>query len=276
MAKCNNCGKSGLFLVLKDGLCKACFAQKRQGQLVIDIEKKVPQRRTSIFPSNTTISGTKVSINGESIPKEIHLAMKIHSTLCVGVGFGVQHDPLVQETLDACNNDRKSILLKEIELCKDFHNPMAFCTIANAYYFLGAAYRQQTIQYMTKYLKNPDWIPSAEYFDDDKDRYLSGRWGILGQAYEGEYQFEEALHAYQTERDIRPEYPAAYVHIATVLSKMNRLDEAIEFLGKAKTTRYYNEPAFGSCFNTVIDSYLSKFENKKARGYVYRPRHRKS
>lgn len=39
MAKCNNCGKSRLFLALEDGLCKDCLAQERQKKLIIDIEK---------------------------------------------------------------------------------------------------------------------------------------------------------------------------------------------------------------------------------------------
>lgn len=40
MARCNNCGKSGLFLHLKDGLCKECFVKEHQKQLVIDIEQQ--------------------------------------------------------------------------------------------------------------------------------------------------------------------------------------------------------------------------------------------
>ncbi len=38
MATCTNCGKSSLFLRLREGLCKQCFAQEQQKQLVIDIE----------------------------------------------------------------------------------------------------------------------------------------------------------------------------------------------------------------------------------------------
>lgn len=202
--------------------------------------------------------------------------MQLHSTFGIFSPDASRFDPLTKQILKQCNNDREKILFAEVELCKPFKTPMGYCIIANAYYFLGAKYRQNLIEYMTKYLENPEWIPHSEYFEDERSRYLSGRWGILGQAYEGEYQFEEALQAYNTEKEIAPEYPAAYVRIATVLSKMHRLDEAIEFLQEAKNTRYYREPGFGTTFNTVIDNYLTKFLGKKARGYVYKPRPRKS
>lgn len=201
--------------------------------------------------------------------------MQLHSTFGIFPPDESRFDPMTKHILEKCNNDRKSILLAEVELCKPFETPMSYCIIANAYYFLGAAYRQEIIQYMTKYLDHPDWIPHSDHFEGDRERYLAGRWGVLGLAYEGEYMFEDALQAYISEKNVSPEYPTAYVHIATVLSKMNRLDEAISFLKEAQTTRYYREPGFGTTFNTVIDNYLAKFEEKKKRGYVYKPRPRK-
>lgn len=217
-----------------------------------------------------------VSVNGVHVPREIWVAMQLHSTFAIFPPDPNSYDPMTKQILEQCNNERKSILLAEVELCKPFENSISYCVIANAYYFLGAAYRQETIEYMSKYLENPEWIPHKEYFEDDRARYLSGRWGILGQAYEGEYMFEEALQAYQSEKEVAPECPTAYVHIATVLSKMHRLDEAIDFLKKAQNSRYYKEPGFGTNFDTVIDNYLIKFEARKARGYVYKPRPRQS
>lgn len=206
------------------------------------------------------------------LPDELRIALDIHSTLCVSTWDTSKLNQAARRIIDECNNDRKQLLLAEIDLCKPFDTAASYCIIANAYHFLGAEYRQQTIYYLTKYLANPEWVPCVE---SDKTRYLAGRWSILGQAYEGEYQLDEALKAYGSELKMSPEYPAAYVHVATVLSKMNRLDEAIAFLKGLKTTDYYCAPAFGSCFNTVIDNYLHKFEDKKARGYVYKPRNRK-
>ena len=227
-------------------------------------------------PSSNTKPYKHVKINGAPVPREIWVAMQLHSTFGIFPPDESRFDPMTKHILEKCNNDRKSILLAEVELCKPFETPISYCVIANAYYFLGAAYRQETIQYMTKYLDNPDWMPHSDYFEGDRERYLAGRWGVLGLAYEGEYMFEEALQAYISEKIVAPEYPTAYVHIATVLSKMNRLDEAISFLKEAQTTRYYREPGFGTTFNTVIDNYLSKFEEKKKRGYVYKPRPRKT
>lgn len=239
-------------------------------------KKHLDKASPTVTPQETVNPSKQVIINGVPVPREIHVAMQLHSTLVVSSRNPDDFDPLTKSIIKQCSNDRSAILLSEIELCAPYETSMSYCIIANAYYFLGAAYRQQTIQYMSKYLKNPEWIPRAEYYEADRERYLSGRWGILGKAYESEYRFEEALQAYQAEREIMPEYPTAYIHIATILSKMNRLDDAIELLNETKNTRYYIEPAFGSCFNTVIDNYLSKFKDKKERGYVYRPRQRKT
>lgn len=239
--------------------------------------------RKGIEPSKAALSKkpdatpyTPIILNGIEMPREIWVAMQLHSTFGIFPPDPKLFDPLTTQILEECNNDRKRILLAEVELCKQYETPMSYCVIANAYYFLGAAYRQETIEYMRKYLENPEWIPHAEYFEDDRTRYLSVRWGILGQAYEGEYQFEDALWAYCGEKDAAPEHPAAYVHIATVLTKMNRIDDAIAFLREAQKTRYYNEPGFGTCFDIIIDNRLSQLEEKKKRGYVYKPRPRKT
>lgn len=195
--------------------------------------------------------------------------MQLHSTLCVPAPNTDKFDKAAKQILFQCKGSRKKILLQEIELCKEFDTQISYCVVANAYYFLGAHYRKQTILYMSKYLQDPSWIPCVE---SDRSRYIYGRWDILGKALEGEYQFEEALRAYRVEREIMPEYPTAYVRIAVVLSKMHQLGEAIAFLEEVKNTQYYSSPAFGSGFNAVINDILSELESKKARGYVYRPR----
>ena len=244
---------------------------------LLDFLKQKRQYASDVTPAKKETNLYKqVTINGVVVPHEIWVAMQLHSTFGIFSPDENRFDSMTKQILEKCNNDRKSILLAEVDLCKPFETPMSYCVIANAYYFLGAAYRQETIQYMTKYLANPEWIPHVEYFEDDRVRYLSGRWNILGHAYEGEYMFENALQAYITEKNVAPEYPASYVCIANVLCKMHRLDEAIIFLKDAQNTQYYKEPGFGTSFNTVIDRYLAEFENKKKRGYVYKSRPKKT
>lgn len=216
-----------------------------------------------------TAESEGVVINNRLIPRKIWAAMQLHSTLDILAPNADKFCQIARQVLSQCKGNRKQILLQEVELCKGFDTQVSYCVIANAYYFLGASYRKQTILYMAKYLQDPSWIPCVE---SDRSRYISGRWDILGKALEGEYRFEEALRAYRIEQEIMPEYPTAYVRIAVVLSKMHQLDEAITFLKEAKGMQYYSSPSFGSNFDTVINNLLSELESKKARGYVYHSR----
>lgn len=210
-----------------------------------------------------------MKLGGREIPPKLSLAIRLQWTLTVG---GPSPAPDVLQILEECNHDRMSILKKEVTLCKGVDTTIAYCILSNAYVFMGAAYRREAILYLKKYLSNPDWIPCQE---KDRPRYIASRWHYLGEAYEGEHRFNEAIYAFDQQRHLEPNMPAAYVSIAKVMKKMNQLTTAIQFLKAVKKTSYYQNPAFGSCFNTTVDSYLSDFENKLARGYVYKPRSKK-
>lgn len=210
-----------------------------------------------------------MKLGGRDIPPKLSLAIRLQWTLIVG---GPSPAPDVLQILEECNHDRMSILKKEVDLCQGVDTAMAYCILSNAYVFMGAAYRREAILYLKKYLSNPDWIPCLE---KDRLRYLASRWNYLGKAYEGERQFNEAIYAFDQQRYLEPNMPAAYVSIAQTMLKMRQLPLAIEFLRSTKNTKYYREPLFGSCFKTTIDSKLADFEEKLKRGYVYRPRKNK-
>ena len=207
-----------------------------------------------------------MKLGGQEVPAKLSLAIRLQWTLIVG---GPPPEPDVLQILEACDNNRMKILEKEVSLCQGFDTPMAYCILSDAYVFMGATYREEAIICLNKYLANPAWVPCQE---KDKARYLALRWNYLGQAYEGEHQFSRAISAYDQERRLEPDMPAAYVKIAEVMRKMNQLPTAIQFLKTAQKTSYYKTPSFGSCFNTVVDSHLSDLEEKQKRGYVYRPR----
>lgn len=210
-----------------------------------------------------------MKLGGQEVPAKLWLAIRLQWTLTVG---DPPPEPDVLQVLEACSNDRMKILEKEVSLCQGFDTPMAYYILSDAYVFMGAAYRQEAILYLSKYLANPAWAPCRE---DSKTQHLALRWHYLGQAYEGEHQFRHAISAYDHERHLKPDMPAAYVKIADVMRKMNRLTDAIQLLRTVQKTPYYQNPSFGSCFNTVIDSHLSDLEEKQKRGYIYRPRKRK-
>lgn len=210
-----------------------------------------------------------MKLGGQEVPAKLWLAIRLQWTLTVG---GPPPEPDVLQVLEACNNDRMKILEKEVSLCQGFDTPMAYYILSDAYIFMGAKYRREAILYLKKYLANPAWIPGQE---KDRTRCLSLRWHYLGQAYEGEHLFNDAIFAYNQERYLEPDRPAAYVKIADVMRKLNQLSIAIQFLKAAQKTPYYQFPSFGSGFNTVVDSYLSDLEKKHARGYVYKPRRKR-
>lgn len=205
-------------------------------------------------------------LGGQEIPPKLSLAIRLQWSLTVG---GPAPAADVLQVLKECNNDRMAILRKEIALCQGFNTPMAYCILSDAYCFMGASYRAETIFYLEKYLADPAWIPWQE---KDRMRYLAFRWHYLGQAYEDEHQFKKAIYAYDQQRHLDPSIPSAYVSIAQVMRKMNELTAAIQFLKTTQKTSYYQTPAFGSNFNTVVDSCLSDLEEKQSRGYIYRPR----
>lgn len=210
-----------------------------------------------------------MKLGGQEVPPKLSLALRLQWTLIVG---GPSPAPDVLQVLEECNNERMKILEREVSLCQGFDTPMAYYILSDAYVFMGAKYRSEAILYLKKYLANPAWFPGQE---KDRTRYISRRWHYLGQAYESEHQFNDAIRAYDQQRRLEPDMPASYVKIAEVMRKMNQLPTAIQFLKVAQKTPYYQNPSFGSGFNTVIDSYLSDLEEKEKRGYVYRPRKRK-
>lgn len=201
-----------------------------------------------------------------SLPAALSLALCLHNFLIVG---GSTPTPEVRKILESCNYDRITILHREIDLCSGYHCPAAYAILSNAYIFLGASYRKQAIQYLTKYLENPCWIPCCEQY---RNTYLAGRWSYLGKSYEGEYQFDLALKAYWCELKLTPSFPSPYIEIARVMRKKNQIDLAIQFLKAARKTKHYQNPCLETQFRIVIDSHLSELESKRERGYVYRPR----
>lgn len=205
-----------------------------------------------------------------SLPAELSLALNLHNFLIVG---GSAPTPEVIKILESCNYDRITILHKEIELCSGYQCPAAYAILSDAYIFLGASYRQQAIQCLTKYLENPSWIPCCEQY---RHTYLAGRWAYLGKSYEGEYQFDLALKAYWYELKLTPSFPSPYIEIARIMRKKNQIDLAIQFLKAVRKTKHYQNPCSETHFRIVIDSHLSELENKLEKGYMYKPRPHKN
>lgn len=217
--------------------------------------------------------------------------LKLSAELLKGFSLGFQ--PNSKEAIrfieKATNNEE--IADKIISLCMENDTPKAYHYIASAYGFKGVKFRPKVIEFLNKFLQNPifedtDKHYSTQQFYDIKSKEieLSIVYESLGRAYEGEYEFEEALSCYLKSYEINPYDTPIYCCLAGVYSKMHDLDKAISLLKEAKYSRYYKvlkwtniigEKCTDDTFSKVIDNQLMDYEGKKERGYVYKSRKNK-
>lgn len=107
----------------------------------------------------------------------------------------------------------------------------------------------------------------------------------LANAYEGEYMFDKAIETYNLLLSKYPNNSPSKVKISRIMVKQNNIDDAISYLEKCyeeikNNPLYYEDmltntikldPSYLSdlrCFPI----YISELKEKKARGYIYKPR----
>lgn len=100
----------------------------------------------------------------------------------------------------------------------------------------------------------------------------------LASLYEKDHQFEKALHLYVSFLEECPESPNSYVDLANCLKKVNKLDHAVQVLHSAQETDYYLYPPDHDYihFKETIDSCLEDIERKRAKGYVFRGKRKRT
>lgn len=110
----------------------------------------------------------------------------------------------------------------------------------------------------------------------------------LANAYEGKYMFDEAIEIHNLLLSKYQRCSSLKVQIARIMVKQNNIDGAISYLETAyeeiKNNPYYYEDLLTNSIK-LDPSYLSdlrcfpihiaELKEKKARGYVYKPRKRK-
>ncbi|SDP30143.1 TPR repeat-containing protein [Paenibacillus sp. yr247] len=191
----------------------------------------------------------------------------------------------------SANIDKKEVCAKIIKACDGIEDPMGYYYQAIAYKWLGAKFRQEVILKNNKFLENPKFT-----FDPNRKTYKSGGVVVtqvdilfeiykdLGEAFEGEYLFEESLAAYKKSLDLNESIPSIYCNLAQVYSKMNKLEESINILEQGKRSKYYEIKHFKTplgdavkddTFVIVIDKHLREYKDKLAKGYIYKPRKRR-
>lgn len=146
--------------------------------------------------------------------------------------------------------------------------------VSTAYVWAGAKYRRQAINALEGFLRvGGYWGEDVNKTGSRSDKFVSVKeaaiadtYTNLGMAYEGEYQFGEAISAY--EQAIKHWYsaPHNYVKLSIAHTKNNDIDAAISVLINAY--QYMRD----EIDKNVIRKYLNEAQSKKSKGYIYRPR----
>lgn len=205
--------------------------------------------------------------------------------------FDIEHTIKSELFSMSVNIDKKEVCAKIINACEGIEDPMGYYYQAVAYKWLGAKFRPEVILNNNKFLENPKFTfnPKNKTFNSSgavvtQVDILFEIYKDLGEAYEGEYLFEESLTAYKKAIELKDSIPSIYCNLAQVYSKMNKLEESINVLEQGKRSKHYGikhiKTAFGDdikddTFVIVIDNHLREYRDKLAKGYIYKPRRRK-
>lgn len=217
------------------------------------------------------------------------LALELFSTL--GVGGGNHLSNRAQTILSLCKH-RTDVLKKMIELCPEPKTAKELYIVSTAYVWLGAGYRKEAIEYLLKYIdagavwdETPNgFIYLFGYKENQMSSNIAKVYFDLGQCYEKEYLFEEALSAYEKAADYNKYFAYYIVCIANINVKTGNYISALQVLYDAKNSQYYKVYHYKTIdgknnknddFIRSIDNAIIETENKKQRGYVYKPRKNK-
>lgn len=171
------------------------------------------------------------------------------------------------------NKHRGSII---IELCNGIKSPIAYWYMIQGYLLKGAKFRPKLIEYCNKILESN--------YDFNEHTY-SLIINILAKAYEGEYMFDDAIKTYNLLLLKYEKYTSAHINIAFIMVKQHKIDDAIEYLENVhqniESHPYYHkniltgetelDPTYKSDIR-CLPVHIQDLKEKKARGYVYRPR----
>lgn len=214
------------------------------------------------------------------------IALELFSTL--GVGGEGELSSRAKRILSRCNH-RTDVLKEMISLCPNPSSPKELYIVSTAYVWLGASYRKEAIEYLNRYIDvGAFWngLPSDNinifgYEENQRDLNIANVYYCLGQCYEKEYMFDEAILAYTKARSHNPHFAYYNVCIANVYVKKGSYDDALDILYKTRLTKYYKTYSYITCdgqryintdFIDAIDTAIIDVENKMKRGYKYRPR----
>lgn len=212
--------------------------------------------------------------NKIKVNQNIELALQI----CNYYQGGVVSPPYtykVQRLIKKCGS-KKDCLMAAISLCGIPTTPKQLYIVSHCYFLAGALYRPQAIEYLLKYIKLGAVWEGTPKDNINIDGYIINQLSLnkasvyynLGKSYEGEYQFDDALNWYFKSLKINPTSSPAVYAIADVYVKKNCIDDGLKFLQSYRNSKYKD-------VRLIVDEKSRELRDKKAKGYVYKPRPRK-
>lgn len=214
------------------------------------------------------------------------VALELFST--IGLGTEKELSKKAKSILIRCNH-RTDVLKEMIKLCPDPTTAKQLYIVSTAYVWLGAAYRLEAIKYLLKYIDagavwegTPKDIINIYGYDQSQiDLNISNVYYNLGQCYEKEYMFNEAIEAYRNSNKYNPYFAYNLVLIAGLFVKKDDYMSAFRVLENARLSIYYKNYEYYTCdnqkhikddFMIAIDTAYEDINKKFQRGYKYRPR----
>lgn len=158
----------------------------------------------------------------------------------------------------------QDILLAATEICSQYDTVESHQIAADAYRRLPATYREDAIRELSR----------AIDLDGGGTPFRVYQLGLL---YAKGHNFGEAIRCIGFAIEREPENPTYYIQLAKVIAMQNRLDDALAILDSFKRSGHYRDRVVTKSMGVLngkigIDLCIKDIEEKKARGYMYRPR----
>ena len=173
--------------------------------------------------------------------------------------------------------DRQDIFLKAIDLIGEPKEPKEKYIVAEAYLWSRYPFKLKGIKYGKEYLNSGLWKEQYEYInvpnnvsdtlENKKNIHKAHFLHEIGNIYESEYKFKEALECYEKEIQCTPFFQFGYIDASKVLVKLDKKEEALKLLLSTKKSKYYKYE-----FKDVIKKNVEEIKKKIERNYKYKPR----
>ena len=169
----------------------------------------------------------------------------------------------MKATRGALFDIRKDCYYAAVEICKQYDTAESHKIAYNAYRNLPAIYRKDTIRELARSIDLGNNSPFDIY--------------RLGLHLADDHEYDKAIACICDAISLEPHNPLFYVWLAQTLVKQNKLDAALELLNSYKNSNYYTDDVVNTSIGRQrgsdgIDRTVKDLEDKKARGYVFRPR----